>query len=341
MKLKIFSKIGLAAVLAVATTMSVGLAQAEPDKIKYGALRVAHAIYIAMEKGYFAKRNIEVEPVYFRSGAALVPSLSTGQIDVGANAAGAALYNALASGVKAKLVAEYVVLVPGNRLNAIVVRKDLADSGKVKKAADLKGMRFAITARGQATHYFAGKFMETAGLTDKDVTLVTMSYPDMLAAFKGGAIDAASFVDPFTTIAESRGMVKTMVHLSEILPNFNLGVIMFGDRLMKKNRDLGMRFLAAYYEGNTKLLELLKTPEGVKEVAEIYSKYLPLNSKGVYERAGLAVARKSLVVDIGGEFGLQAQMDWYNSRGLIPKLPKLSDVIDNEFAVAAEKESSN
>lgn len=337
MKLTTLGKLGLAAAFAVVTAVSAGSAQAAPDKIKYGNLRVANAVYIGIEKGLFAKRNIEVETIFFRSGAEVVPSLSTGQIDVGATTAGASLYNAMAAGINAKIVADYIVLVPGHGLNAIVVRKDLADSGKIKSAADAKGMRFGITARGQATHLFAGKFMETAGLTDKDVTLVTMSYPDMLAAFKGGSIDLAAFVDPFITIAEGQGFAKRLINMSEIMPNMNLAVIMYGERLVKKDRDLGMRFMAAYAEANDILRETLKTPGGVKEIAAIYQKYLPLKSEGMYERVALGVGREDVLVDIDGPNGLQSQQDWYVARGLIPKVPKLSDVVDNEFATAAQK----
>lgn len=335
MKLKTLGRIGVAAAFAVVTAVSAGSAQAEPDKIKYGNLRVANAVYIAMENGLFAKRNIEVEPVFFRSGAEVVPSLSTGQIDVGATAAGASLYNAMASGINAKIVADYIVLVPGNGLNAIVARKDLVESGKIKTAADVKGMRFAITARGQATHLFAGKFMETAGLTDTDVNLITMSYPDMLAAFKGGSIDVAAFVDPFITIAEGQGLAKRLVTISEIMPNMNLGVIMYGDRLLKDDRDLGKRFMAAYAEANDILRDKLKTSAGVKEVAAIYQKYLPLKSEGMYERVALGVGRNDVLVDVDGPNGLQSQQDWYVERGLIPKVPKLADIVDNEFAKAS------
>ncbi len=341
MKCNTLVKFALVLAVSVVTVYSIGSAKAEPDHLKYGALRVPHAIYVGMEKGFFAERNIEIEPIFFRSGAEVVPSLSTGQVDIGATAAGASLYNAMASGIGAKIVADYIVLVPGHGLNAIVVRKDLYDSGKVKVAEDLKGMRFAITARGQATHLFAGKFMETAGLTDADVRLVTMSYPDMLAAFRGGSIDAAAFVDPFITISESQGLAKRLVLVSEFLPNYNLGVLMYGSRLLEEDRDLGMRFMAAYAEANSLVRESLKTPEGVKEVAEIYQKYLPQKSAGTYERVALGIGREDIRVDIDGPNGLQSQLDWLVSRGLIPNVPKLSDLVDNEFADAASKSLGN
>src|SRR3546814_13524554 len=102
----------------------------------------------------------------------------------------------MARGVPTKIVGDYIVYVEKPAVNALVVRKDLYDSGEIKSAADLKGRTIAITARGQFTHLLAGKALESGGHTVDDARLVTMSYPDMVAAFDGGSIDAAAFVEP-------------------------------------------------------------------------------------------------------------------------------------------------
>ena len=82
--------------LKVATTTILGLLvlAATPvafsqDKLKLGMLRVPNAAFIGIEKGFFREQNLDVEIVFFRSGAELVPSLSTGQIDVAGTTAGA------------------------------------------------------------------------------------------------------------------------------------------------------------------------------------------------------------------------------------------------------------
>jgi ABC-type nitrate/sulfonate/bicarbonate transport system substrate-binding protein len=171
-------------------------------------------------EGFFAQEQIEIDPVFFRSGAELVPALSTGQIDLAATSPGAALYNALGAGVAAKIVGDYFVLSPeqpGGDPNAVTVRKDHIDSGRVKTPADVKGMTMAITARGQVTDLTAGLFLQKAGLTEKDVRIVTMPYPDMLAAFQGKAIDVAVAIDPQITIAEEQGIAKRFMKLSDLM----------------------------------------------------------------------------------------------------------------------------
>src|SRR3546814_12682716 len=84
----------------------------------------------------------------------------------------------MARGVPTKIVGDYIVYVEKPAVNALVVRKDLYDSGEIKSAADLKGRTIAITARGQFTHLLAGKALESGGHTVDDARLVTMSYPD-------------------------------------------------------------------------------------------------------------------------------------------------------------------
>ena len=107
-----------------------------------------------------------------------------------------------------------------------------------------------------------------------------MPYPDMLAAFQGKAIDIAVFTDPFFAIAERDGLAVRLVDMVELMPGLNLGVIMYGDKLGKKNRDLGMRFMRGFHRANLELRRLLGSPDGRREVARVYQKYIPLEDAG-------------------------------------------------------------
>ncbi len=308
------------------------------DKVKFGLLRVPQALFVGIDKGYFAEQGIEVEPVFFRSGAELVPSLSTGQIDLAATSPGAALYNALGQGVNAKIVADYFVpgpTQPGGDPNAVTLRQDLIDSGRVKSPADVKGMTMAITARGQITDLFGSMFLEKGGLTEKDVRVVTMPYPDMLAALQGKAIELAVAIDPQITIAEEQGIAKRFVKLSDLMPGINLGVMMYGDRLGNKQRDLGMRFMAAYHKANAYLRRRLVEPGGRDEIGAIFQKFLPIENVALYRKVGIGVGNENLAVNVNGTYGLAWQMQQYRDRGLIQSAPDLAKVVDNSFAQAA------
>lgn len=331
-----FFKLALALLIACA----LGTPAEAADKLKFGMLRVPNVLFVGLEKGFFTAEGLEVEVVFFRSGAELVPSLSTGQIDIAATSPGAALYNAIAQGVNAVIVADYSVLDPGQPsgdANAIVVRKDLIDSGRFKSSKDLKGMTMAITARGQVTHLFANMFLKSGGLTEKDVRIVNMPYPDMLPALQGKAVDVAVFIDPFVTIAAREGFATRYQVMSDLVPGLNLGVVMYGDRVAQKDRELGMRFMRGFHRANSYVRQLLTKPEGRKELAPIYQKYIPLDSAAMYETVGLTLSRESLVVRTEGDYGLRWQLKWYTDLGLVPTQPDLQRAVDNSFATAAGK----
>lgn len=328
------------AFLALAASFAVPATASAMDHLKFGMLRVPQAVLVGISKGFFKEKGIDVEPVLFRSGAQTVPALSTGQVDLVATSPGAALYNALSQGVKAKIVADYFVpgpKQPGGDPNAIAVRKDLITSGKFKGPADAKGMTFAITARGQFTDLFARQFLKLGGLTEKDVRIVTMPYPDMLAALKGKAIDLASAIDPGLYRAVQEGIAVRYKKLSQVMPGLNLGVIMYGQRLIDKDRDLGMRFMAAYQKANSYLRHRLTEPGGRKEIAQIYQKFLPLPDPTLYEKIGLGMGHEKLTVNVDGNFGLRWQLKQHIASGLVPHPPKLANIVDQSFAEAAWK----
>jgi NitT/TauT family transport system substrate-binding protein len=326
------------ALLVGAWAMWVGPALAA-DKIKVGLLRVPQSLHVGIERGYFAAEGIEIEPVYFRSGAELVPSLSTGQIDTATTSVGAALYNALAQGVNAKLVAEMTSATgeESHASNTIIVRKDLVDSGKVKTAADAKGLTMAITARGQLTDLFGSTFLKSGGLTEKDVRVVNMAYPDMLAALQGKAIDIAVAVDPTVTLAEHNELAVRFADMAKLMPGFVVTVAMYGDRLTGKDRDAGLRLMKAYHAANLYLRRGLTDPAVRADIARIYQKHAPLQDPALYDKVALSTGRATLAIDIDSPHGLRWQMGQYVERGLVPNPPDLRKVVDNSFAESAAK----
>src|SRR5437868_3372150 len=82
-------------------------------------------IYIAENKGYFREEGLNVKTVEFTSATYMVAPLGAGQLDVGGGAPSAGLYNAVARGIKLKIVADKASSQPGYGVNQILVRKDL------------------------------------------------------------------------------------------------------------------------------------------------------------------------------------------------------------------------
>ncbi len=107
-------------------------------------------LFIADAKGYFAEQGLKVKFMRFDSAAKMIPSLGSGEVDVGSGATSAGLYNAVKRGIDIKIVSDKARNAPGYGFEAIMVRTDLMESGKVKSLKDFKGLKVAMSANGNS-----------------------------------------------------------------------------------------------------------------------------------------------------------------------------------------------
>jgi NitT/TauT family transport system substrate-binding protein len=331
-----------ALVLSLAAVAALALmprAVSAADEVKVGMLRLPTALFIGIDQGYFAAEGLDVKPVFFRSGAELVPALSTGQIDVATTSPGAALFNAMALGVNATIVADYWASgkdVPSGDSAYIMVRKDLAPYGTFKPK-DAKGLTVAVTAHGQMTELFADAYLASVGVSPTNVNMVDMPLPDMNAALQNHAVDIASTIDPYATMLVNQGAAVKVINISALMPGYVQAVMMYGQRMGKTERPLGERFLRAFSKANMYLRTHLTTPAGRVAVAQIYQKYIPIDDPALYQKIGLAVGPEKLDVVVEGKYALRWQMDQYVKQGLVTTAPNLKNFVDNSFAEAVSK----
>ena len=215
-------------------------------------LRLPTALFVGIDQGYFSAENIDVKPVFFKSGAELVPALSTAQIDVATTSTDAELFNAMALGINATIVADYWVSgkdVPSGDSAFIMVRKDLAPYGTFKPQ-DAKGLTVAVTAYGQMTELFAEAYLASVKVAASNVNLVDMPLLDMSLALHNHAIDIASTLEPYATMLAEQGTAVKVANISALMPGYVQAVIMYGQRLVKTDRSLGLRFLRAFSKSN-------------------------------------------------------------------------------------------
>jgi NitT/TauT family transport system substrate-binding protein len=307
------------------------------DDVSIGMVRLPTAIFIAIDRGFFAAEGLNVTPEYSQNGAEIVPELATGKIDIGFASPGASLFNALAIGVDAKIVADPWVAprTPGTNDYAFIdVRKDL-DAGGAFKPADARGLTFAITAHGQMTELFAAAYLRSGGLSLADVHVVELPFPAMEAAMQNHAIDLAAAIEPYPTLGVRSGASVKAAGITTLMPGYVQAVLMYGSRLTKSRRDIGVRFMRAYERANAFLLRSLATRAGRAELARIYQKYIPLDDPSVYMETGLPAGPANLSVDIDGPYALRWQMEQYVAQGLVKTSPDLKNAVDNGFVRAA------
>jgi NitT/TauT family transport system substrate-binding protein len=327
--------LGLAALVAAsaaahgAEVVTVGAASTTSDA----------PIYIAETKGYFREEGIDVKITNFRSAADMVAPLGAGQLDAGAGSASAGLYNAVARGIKIRIVADKASSPPGYGATKVLVRKDLVDSGRYKELKDFKGMKFAMNAPGVSNMPMLDVLLKSVGLKYSDVETVDLPFPEHVAALKNKSVDASTSVEPAPTIAIRNGFAVLVKSDDEIIPNHQIAVLLYSEEFAARKTDAAQRFMRAYLRGvrfyNGALKDGHLAGPNADEVIAILSASTAVKDPAVYKDitpTGMnpdgAVNMKSLANDYA----------FYKDYGLIKQDVNLNDVVDNSFVAGALKE---
>lgn len=319
----------VAAGTAAAQTVTVGAASTISDA----------PIYIAERKGFFRAEGIDVKVVNFRSASDMVAPLGTGALDAGAGSAGAALYNAVARGIRIRIVADKASSPPGYGATKILVRKDLIDSGRYREPKDLKGLRFAMNAPGVSNTATLNTLLRSAGLTYSDVQTANLPFPDHVVALKNKSVDASASVEPGPAIAVRNGDAVVIKSDDEILPDHQIAVLLYSEDFARKHRDEAIRFMRAYIRAvrfyNGALANGRLAGANAAEVIAILSESTPIKSPAIYA----AITPPGINPD--GHVNTQSlayDLAFYREQGLIKGAINLDEVLDASFADAVVKE---
>jgi NitT/TauT family transport system substrate-binding protein len=328
----------LVAAAAVAAVTAMG-ARAQAEDLTIGTIGAASdaPLFIADANGYFAEQGLKVKFVRFDSAAKAIPSLSSGEIDVGSGATSAGLYNAVERGLGIKIVADKARNTKNYSFEDIMVRSDLIDSGKVKSLKDFKGLKVAISAKGNSEDALINYALTKNGLSIKDIDPVYLGFPSQIAAYANKGIDASLTVEPTVTKLLQLGAAKKLVTADDIFPGFQTAVIFFSPKFAKE-RATANKFMIALVKAMRFYDDSLKgghiAGPNADAVIDILVKYSFLKDPKVHR------AIISQVVDPNGELNVPAlQMAWqyFKDAGQIDGKVTINDVIDLSYVREAVK----
>ncbi len=191
-------KMLLAAAAAVMLTAAAApdTAQAAPEKAKLtlgvGGKPLLYylPLTIAEQKGYFKAEGLDVEINDFGGGAKSLQALVGGSVD----AVTGAYEHTIRMQEKGQDIRAVIEL---GRFPGIVLAVKKEHQGKVKTAADLKGMKIGVTAPGSSTNFFVNYLIAKARGNYKDSAFIGVGAgAGAVAAMQKGEIDAISNLDP-------------------------------------------------------------------------------------------------------------------------------------------------
>ena len=324
----------LRAVGALALALG-GLAQAQEAKapvvVRVGVLNSLSEVvtFLAVEKGYFKEEGIEIRLEKFSNTADMVAPLSSGQIDIASGAPTLGLFNGALRGLPFRLVADKGRNSRNHGFNAIVVRKDLIDTGKVKTAADLKGLKIASASLHSPMEQQLEIALQKVGLKNKDVTIENLGFPDMIAAFNNKAIDAALMIEPFVAVAARRGVGVRFMGVDDIAPDFQIAGVIYGPEFVAKQPESAKRWMVGYVKGIRAYLDAIDGGGSKDEVLNALRKH----TTGFADPNSLAgVVWPGFSPD--GYLNvqtIQSSIDWYADKGLLKAKPKITDLVDYQY----------
>ena len=324
-------------VVAIAAAGLLSAAQAQELKtVRIGVVNLSTdvAFYIAEKRGYFKQEGLKADFIYFDSGAKMIAPLGSGALDAGGGATSAGLYNAVERGIELRIVADKGMSIDGYDYKALVVRKDLVDSGAIKSLGDLKGKKVAVVAKGAADESVLHQALLKGGLQDADIERLYVPFSQQIVALQNKGIDAAIAGEPDITQMVRAGIVVRFAGLSKFYPHEAAHVLYSGK--FSQDRDTGVKFLKAYLRAVRDYDRALKDGKiagpGAEEIIAMLGEMTGVKDLSIFRDA------VPPYIDPNGALymtALETDLAYYKQLGLIKNDLTLDRVIDRSFAQAA------
>jgi NitT/TauT family transport system substrate-binding protein len=206
--------------------------------------------FIAQEEGYFAEQGLAVEFIKMEDSNEAVPALIQGDLDVLGGYITVGMLNAMAKGEPIRVVADKAYIGKTDCVaDAIMVRNGLVEPGQPIAADVLKTLRFSYTPVSIEA-YFVEKLLADGNLTLNDIQFENIPNPAAeLEALQQGAVDLALVSEPFVTRITDAKAGVVWKRVSEVTPDFQSAVLIYGSRLLAGDGAVGKRFMTAYLKG--------------------------------------------------------------------------------------------
>jgi NitT/TauT family transport system substrate-binding protein len=285
-------------------------------------------LYLAVERGLFTRRGLDVRIERFRASEEAVPALAGGKLDAALLAISPAIINAVTRGARLRVVAGRDHVRAGCRDVALLIRRKAFPEG-FTDVRQLLGRRVCLTQRSSVTLYYSDLLLEPAGLSHRDLTNVPLGFVERLHALVRGEIDAAVSAHEAGLIRpEWESEIAVGLELGRIAPNLQITFIEFGARLIDGDPAVGTQFLDGYVEA-VRAFAAGDTPDFMREYAE--------SNNLDYERIRTSCRTAVSLDGAIDEPSLQRALDWNHRHGFVDRRVAAAEVMDLRFVDAVRR----
>jgi NitT/TauT family transport system substrate-binding protein len=285
-----------------------------PTTITVGTLPIANAapMYLGMEKGFFEDENLKIEPQVGEGGAALIPSLISGDAQFAFVGVIPAI-TAVGQDVPVKIVtsSDDAAATEEDDWQTLVVPK----GSPIKGVEDLPGKTIAVNALRGLAEVVISRSLEKQGVDYKRVKLLEVPFPEMPAALEQKRVDAALLTEPFLSAVLAEGGTQIDAPSVETVPNFPNGVYVASEEYIAENGDVVDRFERAM---NRSLEYARDNPEEVRRIVPTYTETPPEAA----QQMRLPVFDPELDRD-----GIELEAELTAKYGIIEEAPAYEDLV--------------
>lgn len=285
--------------------------------------------FIAQAEGYFAEQGIAIEFIKMEDSNQAVPALIQGDLDVLGGYITVGMLNAMAKGEPLRIVADKGYMGTTDCVaDAIMVRNGLVEAQQPLTKDALQALHFSFTPVSIEA-YFVEKL-----LAEQKLSLTEIKFDDIpnpaaeLEALQQGAVDLALVSEPWVTRITEANAGVVWKRVSEVTPDFQSAVVIYGSRLLAGDGALGKRFMAAYLKGvaqyatgkTARNLAIVSQNTNLEEAVLQKTCWPPFHPDGAINQASIA-----------------AFADWAVSQGLLDQAVGAELFWDGRFVEAANQ----
>jgi NitT/TauT family transport system substrate-binding protein len=324
-----------AALIAALAAIALASTANAADHIKIGALKSTNvaAVYVAIDKGFFAKEGLDSELVILEAAQPTAVATAAGSVDFGATSTSAGLFSLAGSG-ELKIIGGLYSEAPGFHNFAVAASLKAYESG-LKTYQDLPNHSIAVTQVGSPVHYSLALIAEKYHLDLATMHILPLqSIPNMASAIKGNQADATIINAISINPLFAANQAKLLGWIGDETP-WQTAVTFTQTKMIAQHRATVEAFLRGlkqgaryYHDAFTGPGEKPQDGANAAEVAAILAKYTGLTPEQV--KASLAYVDGDARVDVAD---IVHQVEWFKSQKMLKDDVKGDAVMDSGLVV--------
>lgn len=276
-------------------------------------------LFIAADKGYFAKQGLTPEFKIFHAAQPIAVGVASGDCDFGVTGFTAGFFNLAGKGAL-KVIGAQSREEPGYQFVGFVASNKAWNNG-LHSIKQLPGHTVGVTQIGSTFYYNLAMLSEKFGWKLDSIHIKPLqSVPAMISAVKGGQVDAIAIPAHIIAALRKKDAVKLLGWVSDYTP-WQLGGLFTSSSLVNNHPDQVRAFVRAYQEGASEYHDAFNRRnaqgqrvfgEKAKALIPIIQKYTHASTAAIYKGAPYIDPHGRLKVD-----SIYREVKWFQRHGMV------------------------